>query len=219
MNARIAGSFRHATGLAALVASLTSACVAPRPAPRFLPPTPYLSATDSPFAGLAFTYFHLEDFEDGALNTPGVRASIGGVSGPGASNDSVDADDGCIDGMAPNAHSWYTQNRDRAVVFTFDARVLGALPTHAGIVWTDVGGATPRDGYGAVTMEAVDAQGRTLGPTEPVAVGDGQGFSTTGEDRFFGVISPAGIASLKIAMTNSTDWEMDHLQYGRLKGW
>src|SRR5690242_6738717 len=42
----------------------------------FLGPTPYLSRADSPFdlSGLGTTFF-LEDFEDHALNTPGVSVS------------------------------------------------------------------------------------------------------------------------------------------------
>ena len=65
-------------------------------------PTPYLESSDSPFDGVSFgAYFHLEDFEDHLLNVPGVTASSGGVTsivfGP-AIHDSVDADDGFIDG-------------------------------------------------------------------------------------------------------------------------
>ena len=35
-------------------------------AQTFLGPTPYLGAADSPFTGLAFSYFHRETWEDGA---------------------------------------------------------------------------------------------------------------------------------------------------------
>jgi hypothetical protein len=43
----------------------------------YLSPSPYLGFSDSPFKGGAFRYFHLEDFEDGALNTRGVWAPVG----------------------------------------------------------------------------------------------------------------------------------------------
>jgi len=50
-----------------------------------LGPTPYLSFVDSPFNPLqtsgGFAYFHLETFEDGLLNTPGVSANTGSVRG------------------------------------------------------------------------------------------------------------------------------------------
>src|SRR6266481_7452029 len=70
-------------------------------ADTLLGPTPYLSFGDSPFNGPSFSYFHLETFEDHLLNTPGVTGSPGGVTsvvfGP-AIHDSVDFDDGVIDG-------------------------------------------------------------------------------------------------------------------------
>ena len=59
---------------------------------------PYLSRADSPLdlSGLGTTSY-LEDFEDHALNVPGVTANHGGPAsitfGPGL-HDSVDADDG-----------------------------------------------------------------------------------------------------------------------------
>src|SRR5947209_14406694 len=68
-------------------------------AQTFIGPLPYLSKNDSPFitsinAGTTF----LETFESGALATPGVTASTGAVVGPSGITDSVDADDGIIDG-------------------------------------------------------------------------------------------------------------------------
>ena len=44
---------------------------------QYLGPTPYTSFASSPFSSVAFNYFHLETFEDGLLNTPGVAASAG----------------------------------------------------------------------------------------------------------------------------------------------
>lgn len=52
-------------------------------APVFLGPIAYKSFADSPFKSRNFDYFHLEDFEDGALNMPGVTAPSGGVTSPG----------------------------------------------------------------------------------------------------------------------------------------
>lgn len=45
----------------------------------FYGPTPYLSFRDSPFSGTNFSYFYLEDFEDGLLNTPGVNVTTGWI--------------------------------------------------------------------------------------------------------------------------------------------
>ncbi|CCH96089.1 hypothetical protein [Microcystis aeruginosa] len=78
-------------------------------APTLLGPTPYLSFNDSPFKNVNFSYFYLENFEDGSLNVPGVTASSAsglpfGVEGPGFYTDSVDIDDGVIDGNGQQGH-------------------------------------------------------------------------------------------------------------------
>ncbi|MFM9956725.1 MAG: hypothetical protein ACKVZJ_01505 [Phycisphaerales bacterium] len=179
-----------------------------------LGPTPYLSFADSPFSALALPTFHLENFEDGALNTPGVVASGGIVVAPGSFTDSVDADDGVIDGSGSAGSSFYSQNLLSSFRFTFDAGALGGLPTHAGLVWTDVGITTSTTGVGDVTFEAFDAGGISLGLVGPITLGDGTALSQTAEDRFFGATNPAGISAIEIRMGNSTDWEIDHLQYG-----
>ncbi len=175
-----------------------------------LGPSPYFSFADSPFAGGDFDYFHLEDFEDGALNTPGVSASAGFVVSPSHLTDSVDGDDGSIDGLGQDGHSYY-QGGGTSITFTFSASVLGDLPTHAGVVWTDVGGFA---GYsGTVTFRAYDASGVLLGTVGPAVVGDAIADGTTTEDRFLGIRGTTGIKRVVLAM-DDRDWEMDHLQYG-----
>lgn len=177
-------------------------------------PSPYLSFTDSPFNGVGFSYFFLEDFEDGALNTPGVAANAGTVSSPGGFSDSVDADDGAIDGSGAGARA-LLNSTTTSLTFTFSAATLGALPTHAGIVWTDVGNAATA-GIDNVSFEAFDAANASLGVLGPFLLGDGTALSQTAEDRFFGVTNAGGISAIRISMATSTDWEVDHLQYGRV---
>ncbi|MCP5201148.1 MAG: hypothetical protein H6977_14140 [Gammaproteobacteria bacterium] len=187
-------------------------------AATFVDAQPYLSFADSAFAGVAFDdYFHLEDFEDGLLNTPGVSSASGGfVIGPSAQTDSVDGDDGAIDGSGAGGHSFFSGFPGGTDTFTFDfdAGVLGRLPTHVGIVWTDVGEATPTPGFGSVTFTAFGAGG-ALGTVVSGTFGDGSTFGATAEDYFFGVIDPLGISRITISMAGfSSDWEVDHLQYG-----
>jgi hypothetical protein len=170
-------------------------------------------AAQSPFAGVDFSggYFHLETFEDALLNTPGVTASAGGATGPGGITDSVDEDDGTIDGSGLLGRSWFGSGAT-GFVFTFDAMVLGALPTHAGIVWTD--GAA----FNTVTFEAFDALGVSLGTIVAPNIGDGNFNSGTDEDRFFGAINAGGISRIRIFNSFMTGGgsgiEADHLQYG-----
>ena len=42
----------------------------------YLGPSAYLQASDSPFSGGSFAYFHLEDFEDNALNSPLTKSVL-----------------------------------------------------------------------------------------------------------------------------------------------
>jgi len=184
----------------------------------FYGPTPYLSAADSPFAGGTFSYFYRENFEGGSLSTPGVAASAGwSVFAPGQFTDSVDADDGVIDGSGTGGHSFFSNFSTNTLTFTFSAGGLGGqLPTDAGIVWTDVGQNNINDTIGLkpVTFSAVNGLGASLGSIGPFIVGDGVITGTTAEDRFFGVHNSAGISSITITMPNSNNWEVDHLQYG-----
>lgn len=182
----------------------------------YLGPSAYRQASDSPFASTAFSSFFLEDFEDSSLNTLGVTASGGAVVGPSGLTDSVDADDGLIDGLGRGGHSFYSAGAIRSLTFTFDQTALGALPTHAGIVWTDVGVTDPGTplGNGAVSFEAFDAAGVSLGVFGPALLGDGNVDGFTDEDRFFGVVHLGGISKFTISIANSGDWEVDHLQYG-----
>jgi hypothetical protein len=188
----------------------------------FLGPSPYLSLADSPFQGGSFSSFFLEDFEDGALNTPGIAAPPGGwvVLGPSGFTDSVDADDGAIDDSGTAGNSFFSSGTNSTLTIIFDAAALGGrLPTAVGIVWTDVGDVTSgTTGFGPVTFSATDELGDPLGSIGPFTLGDGNALGSapggTAEDRFFGVTHAGGISSITISMSNSTDWEVDHLQYG-----
>jgi hypothetical protein len=190
-----------AAGLAALAVSSPSAAV------TFVGPTPYLDGPGapvigSPFDGISFATFHLEDFEDGVLNTPGVTASAGFALPPASLTDSVD----------PGGWSSYSGSGTTSITFTFS----GTLPTHAGIVWTDVGYELGGilDGVADVLFEAFGPGAMPLGSIGPVTLGDGVFNGTTAEDRFFGVVDAGGIESIRITMPTSDDWEIDHLQYG-----
>ncbi len=184
------------------------ACAAPVLASAtLLGPTPYLSIADSPFIGGTYTYSYLENFEDHLLNVPGVTGDNGGVTsvvfGP-AIHDSVDADDGVIDGSGLNGDDWFTREGADGVTWTFDANILGHLPTHAGIVWTD--------GTNDIHFEAFDQDGNSLG-TLSGSHADGSFNGETDEDRFYGAINPTGISKIHL-WGGSGGIEMDHLQYG-----
>src|SRR5438093_7778561 len=187
------------------------ALLAPSPAVSqtvFLGPTPYLSKADSPFlADINAGRIYLEDFECGVVTVPGVTLSAGTIIPPGFEGliDSVDADDGVIDGSGLGGHSLFSGSGSAGIMFTFSQATLGAFPTKAGIVWTDGGGTT--------TFEAFDSLGVSLGVIGPVSIADGSNSGTTGEDRFFGVTNVGGISAIKISNSGG-GIEVDHLQYG-----
>jgi len=178
-------------------------------AATFVGPVPYRSYLDSPFYGLTFDYFYLENFEDGSLNTPGVTASQGFIWPDPGYYDSVDADDGVIDGSGSRGRSFGIKN-NAGITFTFNASVLGSYPTHAGIVWTDTY-PTPTSVY----LQAFDISGSSLGVLGPNVMGDSSTRGTTDEDRFLGVINLGGISAIRIYQAAS-QMEVDHLQYGSI---
>ncbi len=201
------------------------------PAATFFGPLPYrcfdgvatagCGTAESPFASDIragnFQYFHLEDLEDGLLNAPGLTASAGAVLAPGALTDSVDGDDGLIDGLG--TAGWSILNgQSTEITFSFDEVALGRLPTHVGLAWTDVGFAEPTDGFDEVSFEAFDGGGGSLGVVGPTLLGDGLVDGRTGEDRFYGVINLEGVSSVVLRMATSLDWELDHIQYGAHSG-
>jgi hypothetical protein len=202
--------------------ALVACCIACSPALAIeYGPTPYLSFADSPFASIGATqYFYLEDFEDGALNTPGVTVTSGAiVAGPSSATDSVDADDGAIDGSGLAGHSLFSNAALTSFEFTFNSAALGGLPNLVGIVWTDVGFVTSGNPFeGPVTAQIFDLSNNSLGVIGPsVLGGDGTVAGATAEDRFLGFYANGNdISRLVISMSNSVDWEVDHLQYGRL---
>ena len=179
--------------------------------PIFYGPIAYSGAADTPFSSSSYAYHYLETFEDG-LNTPGVTASGGMVIGWDPFVDSVDADDGVLDGLGgASGHSWYA-NGARELMFMFDPVALGALPTDVGIVWTDIGYNAPTPYWGPVSFEAFGFDGASLGTIGLSLFGDGLDTGQTTEDRFFGVSDARGISAIRLA-TNNGDWEVDHLQY------
>lgn len=172
-------------------------------AQTWLGPTPYLSDADSPFAAeIAAGDVLLEDFEDGTLDLPGV-VSNGMLAEPGPVADSVDADDGAIDGFGNGGHSWFLSPGSLGLSFTFDPLAPGGLPVEAGLVWTD--------GAGTVSFEAFDENGASLGVQGPFDFPDAAVTGETAEDRFLGLSYAGGISAI-VASNTEGGIEVDHVQ-------
>lgn len=180
-----------------------------------LTPTPYREFADSPFSCLTFgSYFYLSTFEgDGGL--PPGTTGIGSKAGSSSITDSVDGDDGFPDGGPPDSGtthpcptcaSWFNMG---GMDFNFDESVLGGLPTHAGLVWTDDGNNC------TVTFTAYGVDGGVIATQAVPGIGTPGFYGETDEDRFFGVVSPGGVKRITMTHTGGGGMEIDHLQIGR----
>ena len=118
------------------------------------------------------SYFYLETFEDGLVNTLGLSV-YGGIAIMGEYVDSIDGDDGVIDGNgSATGHSLWSNWTETVLTFNFDVDLLGALPTYAGLVWTDFGYNSPTPYFGLSRWKrSVDPGSRWVPP--------GRSFSAT----------------------------------------
>lgn len=173
-------------------------------------PMPYLSQADSPFdQSLTDSNFWLEDFEDSQLDVPGVSASAGSVRNPGSLTDSVDADDGTIDGDGRLGHSYLVRPQGiTQLTFTFDTLALGGLPSEAGLVSTG--------GEHLLTVDFLDAAGNLIARLQDDFTKPQSG--ETSDDRFLGLTYAGGIRAIRITHpgTGNSAFEIDHLQFGRI---
>jgi len=170
----------------------------------FDPDTPYLSVNDSPFLGASD--FAFDDFEDGLVNILGVTIDGGIVRSPSNFTDSVDADDGVIDGSGTGGHSYWQLQGIEGFTISFDENVLGGLPRQVGFAWTD------GNVKGLFRLEAFDKMGVSV---FEVVLGNLVHTGTTEEDRFIGVEFSRGIASLNLS-TSFGGIEIDHVQYASI---
>jgi hypothetical protein len=180
--------------------------------------TPYLSFADSPFSQIDSV--QLEDFEDGLFNLAGVSAVSNtpgtelGVTGGGSSEfvDSVDGDDGVIDGRGRDGFNFAEASNlstdNLGYTFNFDSSVIGILPTHAGIVWVDGSREAPTQ------VEFFGAGGISLGVIGPFHISDDSFVDAVDEDRFFGAIHLGGIESFTIRSPGGiNNLTVDHVQF------
>jgi hypothetical protein len=187
--------------IAVLLSTVTQAGV---PSP-FITPQPYVHFDDSPFSVLHGFDFCLETFEDGTLDVPGMTAN-GTVMGPSDLTDSVDIDDGMIDGSGLGGHSYFSGGG--SITLTFPEGRTNGYPTKLMVAWTDGGPATP------VKFEAFDADGQSYGTTDSVLHADLSNSGETAEDRSYALQVAGGISKVTISNT-SGGIEIDHVQLDR----
>lgn len=173
-------------------------------------PTAYLKHGDTP-AGFTCDkcVLEIEDFEDNTLNSF-LSIDNGIIIGPnfmsGASvplTDSVDGDDGSVDGFGLEGYSWFTQSA-RDVTITFATNVKSA-----GLVFTD--GDPNSTNF---KIEAFDSGGASLGVIDAGDLADGTFTGETAEDRFLGFQDMNGaIAKITLTMDAGSGIEIDHIHW------
>ena len=173
-------------------------------------PTAYLQYGDTPadFA-CAQCELKIEDFEDNMLDPfisidNGMIIPPNYVSGGGVPlTDSVDGDDGSVDGNGNAGYSWFTGSK-RNVTVTFASVVKSA-----GLVFTD-----GDDKSTNFTLEAFDTGGNSLGLINAGDLADDNFTGETAEDRFLGFQDMnASISYITLTMDAGSGIEIDHIHY------
>ncbi|MBL9149662.1 MAG: VCBS repeat-containing protein [Phycisphaerae bacterium] len=196
--------------LTGLLALLPSAVATAADALVVLHPTPYATLGDSGLFGAMSLddEFKCETFEDGSVNTLGLTIVGGTIVAPAATTDSVDADDGSVNGSGTGGRS-YRANAGSSVALSFSSAALGGYPERVGVVFTD--------GPSAATLVVTVETG--FGPTFTKSVGpvgDAADNGATAEDRLVSITSSFGIkkVTLSLAAPNAgASFEIDHVQY------
>lgn len=175
-------------------------------------PSAYLQHGDTPAGFCDGCDIKIEDFEDNLLD-PFLTISNGSILPPnsvsGSSTpvtDSVDGDDGSVDGSGIGGYSWYTgigNSNDNTLTIDFASNV-----DCAGLVFTD---GDPISSL--ISLEALDSDGNVMA-TIAADLADGVFTGETAEDSFLGFSDmDGGIAALRLIMTGGEGIEIDHVHW------
>jgi hypothetical protein len=189
----------------------------------FLPPSPYFSLADSPLVDMNDGTFIFEDFEDGSLDLPvGVVGYPGLIMEPSPFTDSVDGDDGIVDGSGSEGKSYrpalisvgFTNPPTYTTIYqlNFTSTEPSGLPTAVGLVITD---GLPDS---RITVTARDRNGVNTFVHYSDINFDMNSSGSTFEDRFVGVTNALGMREVAFAhhwmgFPHEARVEIDHLQF------
>jgi len=164
----------------------------------------YRGLGSGPFNAMASAgNLSVENFEDGLVNTAGMSINRGVVRGATVTTDSVDRDDGHVDGLGQAGRS-FTSGSHKSISISFSSQ-NGNTPQMAGLAWTD------GRQNSIVVMKAWDRDGKYIGFLR-ARLGDLSRNGTTADDRFLGLTNANGISRIEIR-SNYGGFEVDHVQF------
>jgi hypothetical protein len=172
-------------------------------------PTLYQSRADSPFySGIQAGTIAVEDFEDGASNTPGLMIA-GSIR---RDSYSVDADDGLIDDFGRGNYMGDLGGFP-AISMNFAANLLGVYPDYVGLVLLRMNftSTEPVSDF----LQAYDAAGHEIALQGQINIrrGPDAGQYDARYHRFMGLHHPGGISRLVIPYYIGG---VDHVQFGTM---
>ena len=172
-------------------------------------PSAYLQTGDTPDGFFcAECVGWIEDFELGAVDSF-ISIDNGTLLGPntfsGLMNsvtDSVDGDDGNVDGWGNDGSSWFADSSSVTVAFSKNVK-------NAGLVFTDGDRVSTN-----IVLEAFDMDGNSLAVINGGDLADDMFTGETAEDRFMGFQdTDARIAKITLSMDTGTGIEIDHIHW------
>ena len=172
-------------------------------------PSAYLQTGDTPDGFFcAECVGWIEDFELGAADSF-LTLSDGELLGPnqfsGLMNsvtDSVDGDDGVVDGFGNGGNSWFVDGSTVTISFANTVKNAGLVFTDGDRVSTDI------------ILEAFDSGGNSLAVINGGDLADDMFTGETAEDSFMGFQDMDGqIASITVTMEGGTGLEIDHIHW------
>ena len=176
-------------------------------------PSAYLQTGDTPAGFWCPCIGWIEDFELNSVD-PFLTIDNGEILEPntfsGLMNsvtDSVDGDNGPVDGLGNSGHSWFTgasNPDDNQVTISFATPVK-----NAGLVFTDGDSSSTN-----VKLEAFDSAGNSLAVIDGGDLADDMFTGQTAEDTFLGFQNTdAGIASIQLSINAGIGIEIDHVHW------
>lgn len=173
-------------------------------------PSAYLQTGDTP-AGFFCPECvgWIEDFELDGVPDPFITIDNGMALDPNSFSglmnsvtDSVDGDDGSVDGQGNGGWSWFADTNSIAISFANTVK-------NAGLVFTDGDRVSTN-----IRLEAFDSGGNLLAAIDGGDLADDTFTGETAEDRFMGFNdTDAGIASIVLTMDGGSGIEIDHVHW------